>query len=125
MCLTDGDCAAGKDGRCVGNIVFGGCTCSYDECFSDGDCAAGDVCACSGYYGGNTCVSVGCRVDADCGAGGYCSPVIDICSMATKGYECHTAKDQCFRDTDCGDDVCAFDPMGRRWACVPAPGCPL
>jgi hypothetical protein len=137
-CTTDGDCAAGINGRCVNSnsgALF--CACTYDTCMHDTDCPNGQTCACHGspYTDlGNTCVSGNCRVDADCGAGGYCSPSPALRGCGDDllaGYYCHTAGDLCIDDSDCtttntvntnpdmvpGLPVCAYSTTDTRWEC--------
>jgi hypothetical protein len=126
-CNSNSDCGNGNDGRCVGTILTGQCSCTYDACFADTDCPGGGVCACSGVYSGNTCVSGSCHVDADCGVGGYCSPEIEHCTGAVLGYYCRTTKDSCGDDADCGVDAhCdARDPGTGVWGCQSLDGCPM
>jgi hypothetical protein len=126
-CSDASDCAAGADGRCVGHLPAGNCTCSYDACFSDGDCPGGAVCACSGVFSGNACVGSTCAIDADCGVGGFCSPELEHCTGAVLGYFCRTPKDTCIDDADCGDAAhCdARDPSTGIWGCQSLDGCPL
>jgi hypothetical protein len=122
--------------------------CSYDECTSDSDCAGNVPCACrssSSDSGPNACATASnCRVDADCGPGGFCSPslVNKICQCSDpkfctpadlagcsgggcscsgncgSGYFCHTPKDSCLDDSDCGSGLCTFDLTGQTWLCV-------
>jgi hypothetical protein len=86
-------------------------------------------------------------VDDDCGPGGFCSPsqvnVFCVCpstalcppGSATSfegsrqvpcacgdgcghGYFCHTDRDTCLDDTDCGTQgTCNYDRLDRRWRC--------
>ncbi len=129
-CSTDGDCAAGANGRCLTSSHVAGCYCAYDKCAGDGDCPSGQTCACKGssytFGASNTCVPGNCHVDTDCGAGGYCSPTpalpcdaagADFCQGV--GYYCHTPKDQCVDDSDCGGGLlgCLFDPTVGYWKC--------
>ena len=83
-CRSDGECAAGKGGRCIGALVgphHRTNICVYDDCYSDIDCGAAGVCECgSGRAHSNECLRGNCRLDADCGAQGRCSP-----SMAEGG----------------------------------------
>jgi hypothetical protein len=126
-CSADADCVAGIDGRCVGFLPQGNCSCTYDACFSDGDCARGEVCACSGSYSGNACVTSACHVDADCGFFGFCSPEADHCTGAVLGYFCRTSRDTCVNDSDCGTGSrCERDPDVGIWTCrLAGDGCPL
>jgi hypothetical protein len=72
-------------------------------------------------------MSGNCRVDSDC-AGGYCSPSPGLCGTAT-GYYCHTAKDTCVNDSDCGkpstsfENLCAWSAADGRWECTMMPIC--
>ena len=126
-CVDNSDCAAGVDGRCVGSLPSGRCSCAYDACFSDGDCPGSSVCACSGFYSGNACVTGACHVDADCGAAGFCSPETDHCTGAALGYFCRTSRDTCVDDSDCGAGArCERSPDAGSWACrLAGDGCPL
>ena len=126
-CNSNGDCTAGMDGRCVGTILTGQCSCTYDACFADAErCPTGSVCACSGVFSGNACVTGNCRVDSDCGAGGFCSPTVAPCTGAVEGYFCRTQKDSCTDDKDSGDAAhCSRDPSTGVWGCQSLDGCPL
>jgi hypothetical protein len=125
-----GPCASDLD--CQDGGVGGRCT-PYDECQSDSDCGMGMLCVChdSVYAAGagNTCMAGDCRVDADCGPGGYCSPVhgIDTNCGNVAGYYCHTSRDECIDDSDCGgsplDSVCAWSAVDARWECQMADVC--
>ena len=129
-CRLDSDCAAGSNGRCVGN-AHDGCNCSYDTCSSDADCAGGQLCDCRGTWhyganGDNRCLPSDCRTDADCGAGGYCSPSFDPDCGAYFGvtlWRCHTDADTCVNDSDCPSDggfgpaFCGWRPELGHWGC--------
>lgn len=125
-CSSDAECTDGQNGRCTitGN---GGPHCTYDECTTSNDCATGKSCGCGdvNQYSFNTCVPSNCRTDADCGANGYCSPTLDF-TCGTYGGEytgvyCHTPKDQCMNDSDCGNATnarCSYNPESSRWECA-------
>ena len=130
-CTADGECAAGTNGRCVGN-PHDGCRCSYDECVNDADCPMGGACECRlagrGAGGANVCIPGDCRVDADCGPRGFCSPTLGDCGTfgGLSGYYCHTATDECVDDADCaGQDAgalgqtpyCAYSRQVGHWRC--------
>ncbi|MFO0601572.1 MAG: hypothetical protein U0324_00290 [Polyangiales bacterium] len=131
-CRADSECAAGVNGRCVGN-PHDGCRCNYDTCARDSDCMTGGPCACRlasrGSSGANVCLAGNCRVDADCGAGGYCSPTYGSCGEYTGvvGYYCHTPQDQCVDDEDCSAVLdggflgqrpyCMYTREAGRWTC--------
>jgi hypothetical protein len=91
----------------------------------------------------NSCVHGGeCRIDADCGPGGYCSPsqvgVLCVCpspALCDPGpcgsgscacgdacghaYYCHTSRDACIDDSDCGPEAtCNYDKLEKRWTCA-------
>ncbi len=94
----------------------------------DTDCPTGETCACHGspytFGEGNTCLASNCRVDSDCGSGGYCSPAYNTGSCGSLlGYFCHTPKDQCVDDSDCGIDgggglqVCTYASSVGIWQC--------
>lgn len=120
-CHGDADCTAGQNGRCSapGHALQ---TCSYDQCFADADCGAGKACECS--TEGHMCVVAECHTDGDCGTFG-CSPTAGPrCSNAgrTRGYYCHTAKDECIDDGDCKKSngttgTCVRLPEESRWTC--------
>jgi hypothetical protein len=131
-CASDVDCQdGGVGGRCTPGLT--GCRCTYDECQSDSNCGMGMLCVChdSAYTAGagNACMTGNCRVDTDCGPGGYCSPVhgIDTNCGNVAGYYCHTRRDECIDDSDCGgsplDSVCAWSVVDARWACQMAEVC--
>jgi hypothetical protein len=131
-CASDLDCQdGGVGGRCTPGLS--GCRCTYDECQSDSDCGMGMLCVChdSAYAAGagNTCMAGNCRVDTDCGPGGYCSPVHGIGTNCgnVAGYDCHTSRDKCIDDSDCGgspfDSVCAWSAVDARWECQMADVC--
>ena len=123
-CKADGDCTAGRNGRCYGGL--GPNTCSYDECATDADCKAA-VCDCRnvGVIGQpDKCILGNCRTDGDC-KGQYCSPsgttVGAGCmgaELGSYGYFCHTATDECVDDSDCGDAKCMFDPAVVHFRCI-------
>jgi hypothetical protein len=73
---------------------------------------------------GNACLPGNCHTDGDCGAGSYCSPTFNTsCGpySGVVGYYCHTTKDECTRDDQCGDGgragYCAYDQNVGKWAC--------
>jgi len=143
-CTSDGDCTAGKNGRCFLNGDPCQTVCSYDECLTDSDCAAGPcVCRSSGTeLVPNDCVpGSNCRTDADCGDCEYCSPSVvpdsvqcrvgGVCTcgdgVVSLVYACHTASDECTNDGDCpGTDsaYCGYDAGVRRWTCGVCTGTP-
>jgi hypothetical protein len=132
-CHADSECSDGTNGRCNGN-AHDGCSCSYDECFTDAECPGGQVCDCRGawHYGAsggpNRCMPANCKTDSDCGPGNYCSPSLDpVCGqyLGVAGWYCHTDKDDCTNDSDCGADgsfqwsapFCSYRPEVGRWTC--------
>jgi hypothetical protein len=143
-CTRDSDCPNGTNGRCLSAAgPAGSLYCSYDECSSDSDCSGNAPCGCrvsSASTAANTCATESnCRVDADCGPGGFCSPsqVNSICQCESAsycppgeqpgvscpgncghGYFCHTPKDSCLDDSDCGTGTCSFDMTSQAWLCV-------
>jgi hypothetical protein len=131
-CSLDSDCAeGGVGGRCTLNDVGpGGCSCTYDSCQTDTDCGDGNLCACHGSpysIAGNSCVPGNCRVDSDCGAGGYCSPAQATVGCGfIAGYYCHSPKDTCTNDSDCGGfpGICTWSTPEARWDCQTAATCP-
>ena len=126
-CHSDADCSeAGPNGRCVVANGPPTCFCTSDSCTGDTACMMGQTCACHGsaYTAGlgNTCAPGNCRVDADCGHGGYCSPSAATNTCGTlSGYYCHTPKDQCTNDSDCGTSqqgtMCIYSPSTGSWSC--------
>jgi hypothetical protein len=117
QCNSDGDCNAGRNGRCEAVGAIKGCGCVYDACLSDADCPGGGLCARNPIDIGNRCVTGTCRVDQDCGVGGICGPVVAPCSSAIVTYQCHTSMDTCVGDGDCPpEDTCDAYP-GEGWAC--------
>jgi hypothetical protein len=146
LCKFDDECTDGKNGRCGmwyggygrgGGAPYPGPTCSYDQCFSDSDCSGGP-CVCSS--SGNRCLQGNCKTDSDCGAGGYCSPSMlspntggFYCGGdAQQGWYCHTSKDECVNDSDCGavdagpwsgPAQCGYVTAEKKWKCVSVPLC--
>jgi hypothetical protein len=126
-CHSDADCSeAGSSGRCIVPNGPPTCFCTWDSCTGDSECKTGQTCACHGsaYTAGvgNTCAPGNCRVDADCGSGGYCSPSAATNTCGTlSGYYCHTPKDQCTNDSDCGSsapgNMCIYSPSTGYWSC--------
>jgi hypothetical protein len=126
-CTTDSQCTdGGVNGRCIeSNGGALDCYCTYDMCQMDTDCLKGELCVCHGsaYTDnvGNTCMPGDCRIDSDCGPDGFCSPTHGTSGCgAVTGYYCHTAKDTCVNDSDCGTtsfDVCAWSAAQKRWEC--------
>jgi len=124
-CKANTDCTAGKNGLCVDHYIGQGdfsAECEYDTCFSDADCPKGP-CLCGGAKANNHCGHGECKTDADC-KGSYCSPSPDDCNWGTKGWYCHTAKDECVDDSDCtkdgkgeGEGYCWLDEKAGHWAC--------
>jgi hypothetical protein len=116
-CGNDGECTAGRNGRCQAAPPSGVCRCIYDACVADSDCPVGQACACNPAFVGNACITSSCRVDGDCGAGKFCGPVIAPCGRAIVGYQCHSPQDRCLSDTDCPiTDTCdAY--AGEPWGC--------
>jgi hypothetical protein len=129
-CANDASCAdGGLNARCIEAPGPAICSCTIDACVTDSDCPQGQTCACHGspytYSFGNQCVPSNCRVDADCGPGGFCSPSVasqcgpgagDFCL----GYYCHTPKDTCTNDADCGAaKACIYSYSASAWQCVP------
>jgi hypothetical protein len=130
-CANDSQCAAGTNGRCVGN-PHDGCRCNYDACVNDADCAMGGACECRlagrGAAGANACIPGNCRVDADCGPRGFCSPTLGDCGDfgGLSGYYCHTPTDECVDDADCASQdagflgqtpYCAYSRQVGHWRC--------
>ena len=129
-CMTDSDCEAGVNGRCLSYQTF---YCSYDACFSDSDCAPRTPCLCRASptsESANGCArGSDCATDSDCGPGGYCSPSPSPHYECGPGsgatYYCHTAQDECTNDSDCGwvdtgysgSNLCLYDTQSQRWAC--------
>jgi hypothetical protein len=108
-------------GTCASNPDAG------DACLSDPDCGATGVCSCKGETFGwahvsskNVCVPSNCRSDSDCKAGA-CSPTVNFdCGSfyGVQGYYCHTAKDTCHNDSDCGaNGACAYQSTVGYWEC--------
>jgi hypothetical protein len=120
---------------------------SDSDCPGDEPCqcrtSASDAQANSCLTGGN------CRLDSDCGRGGYCSPSqVDsfclcpspaLCTPDSGGacyagnqqvscacgdscghsYYCHTKKDTCLDDSDCGSgQTCNYDTVYGIWDCA-------
>jgi hypothetical protein len=140
-CTTSSDCELDD----AGLLYQGGCregVCHLDQCLTDDDCSPGTACSCLGDYGGNGwyknwCLTADCRADGDCGDGGVCSPSFahGPCSEVTQGFFCHTPRDTCTTDADCGGNPevmsCQFVEMpvdqggiqSGHWACSAAGRC--
>ena len=144
-CAFDSDCLNGTNGRCLSAAgPSGSFSCSYDECSSDSDCSGNVPCGCRSSTlsaAANNCATESnCRVDADCGLKGFCSPslvnkqcqcqgaVFCTPSQLTQstscngncghGYFCHTPKDSCLDDRDCGTGNCSYDLTSQAWVCT-------
>lgn len=122
-CVMNSDCTAGPNGRCLSGRA--GSYCEYDGCFGDAECGEATVCMCGTPTGtANRCLSPGCRVDSDC-PNSWCSPTFGTCGNYSGiiSYACHTAKDDCVDDADCGGTpnasggYCMFDPLVAHWVC--------
>lgn len=112
-CLQDADCAAAPGGHCRRGLAT---TCEYNEC--DGD-SCGPTARCECQYV-RTCVAADCFSDAECGAGFRCEGSLALeCGnlYPPVGYHCHTERDECQSDADCGTQSCVFDPALSRWSC--------
>jgi hypothetical protein len=136
VCLSDSDCNAGTNGRCLQPTFLDECLleCSYDTCSTDSDCPAQEPCGCRTFGTDtmpNMClVGCECRVDADCGPGGYCSPSVGFegecyCSQCGEFgcpcntvYFCHNAADTCVNDSDCDAGKCLYKAAMGHWQCV-------
>lgn len=133
-CKADADCTnvpGGQNGRCIpdgGPFPANRWHCDYDRCFEDAGCGSG-VCGCGhgwapGIRNGHQCVGGNCRTDADCQSGqGFCSPSLMFqgCSAQIAGYFCHTARDECNNNSDCGtegEDSKACVYVDSSWTCV-------
>ena len=126
-CVVDTDCVGGPNGRCLSGRI--GRYCSYDTCFEDRDCGSRSVCMCGASTGAsNRCLTESaCQVDADC-PNSWCSPTFGSCGnySGVIGYACHTPKDECVDDTDCGANsngsgaYCMHEPMLAHWICSTA-----
>ncbi|CAN5199109.1 hypothetical protein BH09MYX1_BH09MYX1_48500 [soil metagenome] len=118
QCNVNADCTEGKNGRCL-HPGHERIRCTYDTCAADADCKTGEACACD--RDGNHCVTATCRTDADCGGLG-CSPSSSSsCNgrSVVVGVYCHTKKDSCTDDDDCGrHENCEYEPTDARWICV-------
>ena len=93
-CKTDGDCTAGKNGRCqIGGARVRVNACTFDACFHDADCTGGP-CECSAQ--GNRCLAGNCRTDGDCGKGGSCGRSNAMsCGGGDASYFSRTPDDTC------------------------------
>jgi hypothetical protein len=106
-------------------------TCSRGDagnaCSTSKDCATGTTCSCGDFSQtpNSGCVQSNCSVDSDCGANGYCSPSLiqEDCNGASEGIFCHTAKDQCNSDSDCGDLHCMYIETEAKWMCSNLSAC--
>jgi len=125
-CNGDAECDAGLNGRCVEGCCIASSRCTYDQCTFDTDCPAGETCACHGSTylppSDSTCVAGDCRVDADCGAGCGCSPSQQAGCWGCLSYHCHTPRDLCVDDDDCGPEnqgqFCVYSSDAGYWECV-------
>lgn len=126
LCISDANCTAGVNGRCMSDIGPAGCYCQYDTCTSDASCGSDQVCACRDtlrWGNGNTCVTGNCRTNADCPSG-YCS----LSQSNAVGYFCHTDHDICRNDSDCsgvqncaGSKQCEYTSDVGYWHCLCIP----
>jgi len=127
-CLTDDECSAGSNGRCVHYPVseMGPyCDCEY-ACATDEECATGMVCVPPELSENATyprCVAAACEHGADC-ASGECglADYFDGCSQVTE-LRCRDSKqDTCRSDGDCAEAgvafTCDIEAEGDAFACV-------
>ncbi len=127
-CLTDADCSAGTNGRCVHRVGFEGipfCNCEY-ACATEADCPTGSVCVPPEFGSGTSyprCVEAACRGGSDC-ASGECGLVdfFDGCSQITE-LRCRNAEvDACRGDGDCvhlgAGASCDNERGGGAFTCV-------
>jgi len=123
-CDKDSDCHDAQNGRCDVFSLEGPCLCVYDLCYSDTDCETKTVCGCEARSGSNACLDGNCRVDDNCGVGGYCSPNPTPCGGTAQSYYCHTPRDTCLDDADCGSQrQCQYVQPDKTWQCFPLPLC--
>jgi hypothetical protein len=112
QCQGDAECTAAPGGYCARSIRT---SCVYNEC--DDACGPNARCECQ-YV--RTCVPADCFSDAECGAGFRCEGTLDVqCGnlYPPVGYHCHTARDECQSDAECGMGNCVFDPALSAWSC--------
>jgi hypothetical protein len=97
-CRVDTDCGSG--GFCSPSLVNNNC-----QCFSESFCTAADQGSCAETGPDGILKAVPCSCGGNCG----------------HGFFCHTAKDGCLDDSDCGGGLCTFDLNAQAWVC--AQGC--
>lgn len=122
------DCS--MDGSVCDAFPFGYCNATppippscMQGCAGDEDCGSGFKCRCVGTNVGR-CVNDACDSDADCEDGYHCTAEGFSCGGPVT-YRCQTAKDECFSDGDCGDQLqraCMDQGDGHR-ACAARPAC--
>lgn len=111
-CQSDAECTALPGGYCGRWLST---SCVYNEC--DDSCGPAARCECQ-YV--RTCVPADCFSDAECGAGFRCAGSLALeCGnlYPPVGYHCHTARDECQSDADCGLGNCVFDTALGAWSC--------
>jgi hypothetical protein len=112
---------AGITARCVDDIRLNVPTCLIEDCYSDTDCQSSAACLCGTETQVSRCVSANCRSDADC-SDFACSPTYGCVDQKYGywGYYCHTPRDSCATDEDCGrvdGSFCGYDLEQKLWRC--------
>jgi hypothetical protein len=127
-CLTDDECSAGPNGRCIHYSVSDGgpfCNCEY-ACATDEDCATGTVCVPAELSENATyprCVAAACKHGDDCPSG-ECglADFFNGCFVETQLRCRDVEKDACHSDDDCADArvvfTCDVEAGSSAFACV-------
>ena len=143
---TNGRCLARQGPMtCMSGCSYDNCS-SDSDCPANVPCDCRASESDSAPNGCVTVTGGNCRIDSDCGPCGYCSPtqVNVLCSCPSEalcdgtskcyagqtevpcecgdacghGYFCHTQRDTCIDDADCGNQgTCNYDTVNKMWSC--------
>lgn len=111
---TPSKCAQYQFGYCdVGHT--GACR---SGCETDEDCGPGYACHCPATpsKSGGVCEPTQCRSDADCQQGALCATFDGLCGR--NGFACQSVSDTCASSTQCGGQICTWDPTTYSRHCA-------
>jgi hypothetical protein len=122
-CDGDADCPAGTSCGLYGSC-YEPAKCEDDsQCGPHGACACASMFAAGSAYGTaiafNQCLPAECRSDSDCdGFSCGLSDTPEPCDLVRAGFFCHSSRDECMQNSDCGmAEGCLYEASSRRWTC--------